>query len=95
MPETQSTYDAMSPALAAERKPPFIVSPAADENDHPQPAALTASHVVSLDGRVIRLDRAGSGVEITIGGRSPVVLDRYQAGALQAVIDDILSGARL
>lgn len=90
MPETQSTYDAMSPALAAERKPPFLVAP--NENDHPPPAPLTASHVVSLDGRVIRVDRAGSGVEITIGGRSPVVLDRHQAGALQAVIDDILSG---
>lgn len=51
------------------------------------PDAPAFAQVVSVDGRLIRLDRFGAaGVTLTVGGRQPVSLDTFQLGALRGAL---------
>ena len=43
--------------------------------------------LVATDGRLLRIDRTpGGGLVINVADRKPVVLDRWQAGALREAI---------
>jgi hypothetical protein len=71
-----------------ERPLPFTLP----QPDAPAEAAAPFACIAATDGRVIRIDVSGRLVELTIEGRRPVVLDHYQTAAMQAALDDILSG---
>jgi hypothetical protein len=83
MPEPQAAYDAAT--LAAEQDAALALTA-------PPSAARLAAYVVATDGRLIRIARGDGEVELTIAGRHPLTLDRHQAAALQAVLDDVLAG---
>jgi hypothetical protein len=85
MPEPQAAYDAAT--LAAEQAAAFALTA-------PPSAARGAAYVVATDGRVLRIACVDGEVELTIAGRHALTLDRHQAAALQAVLDDLLTGVR-
>ena len=78
------------PAADRERPLPFTLP----QPDAPAEAAAPFACFAATDGRVIRIDVSAGGrlVELTIKGRRPVILDHYQIAAMQAALDDILSG---
>jgi hypothetical protein len=87
MPEPQSAYDDAAPAAPA-HEAPFALTPP------PSDATRGSAYVVSTDGRLVRVGRSPDGIELIVAGRHPLTLDQYQAAALQAVLDDMLTGAR-
>jgi hypothetical protein len=87
MPEPQSAYDDAALPAPVHEAPFALTPPLAD-------ATRGSAYVVSTDGRLVRVGRSADGIELTVAGRHPLTLDQYQAAALQAVLDDMLTGAR-
>jgi hypothetical protein len=88
MPEPQAAYDDTPPPPTSGHEAPFALTPP------PSDATRGSAYVVSTDGRLVRVGRSPDGIELIVAGRHPLTLDQYQAAALQAVLDDLLTGAR-
>lgn len=62
------------------------------DTSDPLPAASYAT-LIATDGRVVRIDpRPGGEIALTISGRQPVVLDRWQAAAFCAAAASLPEG---